>query len=216
MLRSNLIHTEHVLRDLWAPITKLVENHPDIAADTMRVFSQELARRRQPYEQVLALFNEVYARRLLLLATITQQSATFPRNLFNCHHVTFTPTQTILEGPYVVQFNRVVRKYPNHQNHFLRVDFRDEGCLLLYRWDADLDCEELFTSQVGGILNYGFTLAGRRFEFLAYSQSSLRSHAVWFMSPFVDETNEHVCPASIRKDGGNRGCQRGLLIQRDC
>ncbi|KAG7442133.1 uncharacterized protein BT62DRAFT_1010906 [Guyanagaster necrorhizus] len=38
--------------------------------------------------------------------------------------------------------------------------------------------------QVGGILKEGFELAGRRFEFLAYSSSALREHSVWFINPF--------------------------------
>lgn len=33
----------------------------------------------------------------------------------------------------------------------------------------------------------GITVAGRRYEFLAYSQSSLREATVWFMSPFEHE-----------------------------
>lgn len=38
--------------------------------------------------------------------------------------------------------------------------------------------------RVGHILKNGFELAGRDFEFLAYSTSALREHAVWFVHPF--------------------------------
>jgi hypothetical protein len=32
----------------------------------------------------------------------------------------------ILEGPYPVQSNRIIRKYQKYEDNFLRVDFRDE------------------------------------------------------------------------------------------
>lgn len=33
----------------------------------------------------------------------------------------------------------------------------------------------------------GLQLGGRRFEFLAYSQSSLKDYTVWFVAPFKVE-----------------------------
>lgn len=53
-----------------------------------------------------------------------------PRGHFYCHHITFTPTRTILEGPNPTQSNRVIRTYqeidPAFTENFIRVDFRDE------------------------------------------------------------------------------------------
>lgn len=37
---------------------------------------------------------------------------------------------------------------------------------------------------MGQILKNGFDLGGRTFEFLAYSNSALREHSVWFIHPF--------------------------------
>jgi RNA-dependent RNA polymerase len=39
---------------------------------------------------------------------------------------------------YVIQSNRVIRRYPRHQDHFLQVDFREEEGLQ-YRWDREVD-----------------------------------------------------------------------------
>jgi len=106
-----------------------------------------------------------------------------------CHHVIITPSRMLLEGPYATQSNRVIRHYQEHNpffvERFLRVEFCDED-RLAYRWDREVDGSWFVQRRVGGVLRNGFELAGRSFEFLAYSHSSLREHAVWFVSPFED------------------------------
>ena len=49
----------------------------------------------------------------------------------------------------------------------------------------------------------GFELGGRRFEFLAYSSSALREHAVWFMNPFEHKERGWIDSQSIRDSLGN-------------
>ncbi|KAG6883057.1 hypothetical protein C0993_008118 [Termitomyces sp. T159_Od127] len=121
---------------------------------------------------------------------------------FPCSHVTFTPTRMILEGPYPTQSNRVIRMYEDFLDHFVRVDFRDED-RLQYRWDREVDGTTFLQERVGGILKNGFQLAGRYFEFLAYSSSALREHSVWFMSPFKHPDKGLICAESIRNNLGD-------------
>ncbi|KAG5722151.1 putative RNA-dependent RNA polymerase 1 [Termitomyces sp. T112] len=128
--------------------------------------------------------------------------STLPRGNFLCSHVTFTPTRMILEGPYATQSNRVIRMYEDYLDHFVRVDFRDED-RLQYRWDREVDGSTFLQQRVGGILKNGFELAGRSFEFLAYSSSSLREHAVWFMSPFYHPEKGQVDSEFIRQTLGD-------------
>ncbi|SJL00749.1 uncharacterized protein ARMOST_04063 [Armillaria ostoyae] len=112
---------------------------------------------------------------------------------FPCCHVTFAPTRVILEGPYATQSNRIIRKYAEYEEHFIRVDFRDED-RLSYRWDRAVDGKSFVRERVGPVLKEGFELGGRRFEFLAYSSSALREHAVWFINPFryQDPDTKHI------------------------
>ncbi|KAJ6502132.1 RNA dependent RNA polymerase-domain-containing protein [Mycena sanguinolenta] len=121
---------------------------------------------------------------------------------FNCCHVTVTPTRIILEGPYPIQSNRIIRRYQNCEENFLRVDFRDED-KLQYRWTHEVDGSYFVRERVGGILKHGLVLGGRTFEFLAYSTSALRGHAVWFMNPFKDATGAWITSEVIRKDVGD-------------
>jgi hypothetical protein len=93
--------------------------------------------------------------------------------------VTISPTSIFLNGPYIDKSNRVLRRYSkaNHEN-FLRVEFRDENNLQ-YRSDKDIDDEEFIRKRIGPFMHEGLVIAGRRFKFLAYSQSALREHSVW-------------------------------------
>ncbi|KAF7322454.1 RNA-dependent RNA polymerase [Mycena chlorophos] len=121
---------------------------------------------------------------------------------YNCRHVTVTPTRMIFDGPYPVQSNRVIRKYEGNEDDFIRVDFRDED-RLNYRWARDVDGSQFVRERVGKILKNGLFIGGRRFEFLAYSTSALRGHAVWFMSPFKDPNGTLITSESIRKSLGD-------------
>lgn len=49
----------------------------------------------------------------------------------------------------------------------------------------------------------GLALGGREFEFLAYSTSALRGHAVWFMNPFKNDDGAWITSEVIRKDVGD-------------
>ncbi|CAE6449490.1 unnamed protein product [Rhizoctonia solani] len=104
---------------------------------------------------------------------------------FPCLHVIVTPTRILLEGPEPEQLNRVLRMFPNHWDNFIRVSFTDEEQGQL-RWDSEVDGSRFVRERVGGLLRYGLTIAGRHFEYLGYSTSSLRSHTVWFVQPFED------------------------------
>lgn len=66
-----------------------------------------------------------------------------------------------------------------------------------------VDGKILLTERVGGILKNGLEVAGRQFQFLAYSSSALREHAVWFMYPFEDEEGTLITAEVIRSRLGD-------------
>ncbi|KAJ7630644.1 RNA-directed RNA polymerase 2 [Roridomyces roridus] len=122
-------------------------------------------------------------------------------SVFQSLHVTITPTTIYLDGPF--RSNRVIRRYLKHQDCFLRVCFVDEGNLQ-YRWDRELDCVAFTRRRVGEFLiDKGLTIAGRLFKFLAYSQSALKEHAVWFVRPFKGPDGLTVTEETIIAGLGN-------------
>ncbi|KAG6844915.1 hypothetical protein H0H87_002399 [Tephrocybe sp. NHM501043] len=194
LLRNGLLHTKDLFV-LLKEIRDLVPKHNErYVSAILRQFNERLEVRsvRQP---PLECFKKVKN-------GFTVGDSTLPRGNFLCSHVTFTPTRTILEGPYPTQSNRVIRLYEDFLDHFVRVDFRDED-RLQYRWDRGVDGSTCLQDRVGGILKNGFELAGRRFEFLAYSTSALREHAVWFMNPFHHPGKGWVNTEYIRQTLGD-------------
>ncbi|CAA7266596.1 unnamed protein product [Cyclocybe aegerita] len=123
-------------------------------------------------------------------------------SLCQSYHVNITPTTMFLDGPFPERSNRVIRAYEvKHQESFLRVSFLDEA-KLQYRFDREVDGPGFVRSRVGPFLKNGLTIARRTFHFLAYSQSALKEHAVWFVKPFRDREHGFVDAATIIRSIG--------------
>ncbi|EIN07212.1 RdRP-domain-containing protein [Punctularia strigosozonata HHB-11173 SS5] len=189
LLRNRLLTSDELLSDdLWPNIRSLYENNPQAAAEILRSFA-EAVRSRASGETP----GDCLQRLLLKPRTAT----TCPSGMFSCYHITFCPSRMILEGPFPTQGNRVIREYSGYEEHFVRVDFREEDGLQ-YRWDREVDCRSFLAERVGRILKEGFELAGRHFQFLAYSSSALKQHAVWFVHPFEHHEKGSVDAYIIR------------------
>ena len=120
-------------------------------------------------------------------------------DFFDCLHVFVTPTRCFLDGPCPERTNRIIRDYTEYSDHFLRVSFIDENGQQ-YRTAMPVFIE----SCVGGVLRRGLTIAGRKFEFLAYSQSALKQHTVWFINSFWSPRhNRQITAESIIESIGN-------------
>jgi hypothetical protein len=99
------------------------------------------------------------------------------------HRVTVTPAGTYLYGPEPESNNRVLRKYPKHHDHFVRVQFCDEDGMQV-RYNPEVS-NDLIYSRFKKVLNEGISIGGRQFAFLGFSHSSLRAQSCWFMAPFL-------------------------------
>ncbi|KAI0672875.1 RdRP-domain-containing protein [Trametes maxima] len=212
LLRGGIMTTEDILVYFRLRLEKLYKDLGSKAAQVLRTFC-EAVRTRSPKDSVADCFQRSLpdgSRRDKSGKLIVKKFAddgedgerTRDMGKFQCHHVTFTPTRVILEGPYVSVSNRVIRQFVGFEDHFIRVDFRDED-RLQYRWAREVDGTTLLEERIGGVLKEGFELGGRRFEFLAYSTSALREHAVWFMNPFEHPMQGTITAQRIRDGLGD-------------
>jgi RNA-dependent RNA polymerase len=199
-LRRGLLNPHELLSGLRDAIEGVIRDYETEASELLRLFSPELQKRsvNETPSARLARFRARHPPR--------KEPLKLPPGNVLCHHVIITPSRMLLEGPRPVQSNRVIRHYHNHDpslvERFLRVEFCDEDHLA-YRWDRDVDVEWFLQRRVGGVLRNGLEVAGRSFQFLAYSTSSLREHAVWFVSPFHDPVEGFVDAESIRAQLGD-------------
>ncbi|OAX80444.1 hypothetical protein ACJ72_05225 [Emergomyces africanus] len=107
-------------------------------------------------------------------------------NHISIHRAQVTPCGTYLYGPQMETKNRVLRSYSSHVDHFLRVEFVDESGDPV-RYDPRASVDLIFESRFKGALKGGINIAGRKFEFLGFSHSSLRSQTCWFVAPFFKD-----------------------------
>jgi RNA-dependent RNA polymerase len=191
-LRNDLLTPHDLLFTLRDAIERVIRDHGSSASQLLCTFSLELQKHRG---------TEMPSSCLARVCAENFNKKPLQRGHILCHHVIITPSRMLLEGPYATQSNRVIRRYQEHNpafvERFVRVEFCDED-RLAYRWDREVDGSWFVQRRVGGVLHDGFELAGRSFEFLAYSHSSLREHAVWFVSPFEDPFEGYVNAERIR------------------
>ncbi|KAL0260085.1 hypothetical protein SLS55_005830 [Diplodia seriata] len=113
------------------------------------------------------------------------------------HRVVITPAGTYLEGPEPEVSNRVLRKYPEHTDHFIRVQFGDEDGDAI-RYEPKTSLYEIFHTRFKSVLDGEINIGGHGFQFLGFSHSSLRSQTCWFMSPFVQVLSLIAAPEVIK------------------
>lgn len=95
-----------------------------------------------------------------------------------------TPARITFHGPDLETNNRVLRKFSEFSEYFLRVQFCEEdGEDLFFNPTVS---NEVVLERFKRVFNSGIQIAGRLYGFLGFSHSSLRSHSAWFAAPFVD------------------------------
>ncbi|KDP38635.1 hypothetical protein JCGZ_03988 [Jatropha curcas] len=117
-------------------------------------------------------------------------------DIVQIRRLAITPTRAYCLPPEIELSNRVLRKYKNFADRFLRVTFMDEGLqtinantLTYYVAPIVRDITSTSFSQktrifkrVKSILTDGFYLCGRRYSFLAFSSNQLRDRSAWFFA----------------------------------
>ncbi|KAL4815695.1 RNA dependent RNA polymerase-domain-containing protein [Aspergillus spinulosporus] len=116
------------------------------------------------------------------------QAETFFRpapHLAHIHRVVVTPSRITLHGPETEPLNRILRRFPNHHEYFIRVQFCDENGEDVY-FNPRINNNLIFV-RFKSVFANGFQIAGRTYTFLGFSHSSLRSRSAWFSAPFIDD-----------------------------
>jgi len=158
LLRNNLLDVSDVVyihTNRLAPLYKRFEKDeectdPDHSVAQMLKYLVEQLQNRPQDESVSQCIDRVMmAPKSTSFDPVAAKMAS--GGTFLCHHVTFTPTRMMLEGPYITQSNRVIRQFHGFEHYFVRVDFRDENRTQL-RWSPDVDRNPILEERVGNVL----------------------------------------------------------------
>ncbi|KAK7861470.1 rna-dependent rna polymerase 2 [Quercus suber] len=93
------------------------------------------------------------------------------QNVMSCHRVLITPSKFYCLGPELETSNYVVKHFALYISEFMRVTFVEED------W-SKLPANAISTS----IQRDGIVIGAKRFQFLAFSASQLRSNSVWMFA----------------------------------
>ena len=99
------------------------------------------------------------------------------QNVARICRVAVTPSRITLHGPEMEPNNRILRKFPNHHEYFIRVQFCDENGQDLH-FSPQVNNANIFARHKN-VLKRGIEIAGRTYTFLGFSHSSLRAYSVW-------------------------------------
>ncbi|PNS15990.1 RNA-dependent RNA polymerase 1 [Sphaceloma murrayae] len=116
-----------------------------------------------------------------------------PKTCILMHSVTVTPTTMYVQPVQVEVSNRVIRKYIEHADRFLRVRFSDEAYFGRLQSQRD-DREAEVYDRVRRTLVNGVRVAGRHYDFLACGNSQFRENGAYFFN-----NNESVSVNGIRQ-----------------
>ncbi|GMQ10242.1 hypothetical protein CsSME_00053321 [Camellia sinensis var. sinensis] len=123
-------------------------------------------------------------------------------NTMSCHRVLITPSKIYCLGPELESSNYVVKKFAPYASDFLRVTFVEEDWSKLSSNAISTSIQQgIFAKpyrtniyhRILSILREGIVIGDKRFQFLAFSASQLRSNAVWMFA-----SNENVKTEDIR------------------
>ncbi|KAL2515792.1 RNA-dependent RNA polymerase 2 [Forsythia ovata] len=125
------------------------------------------------------------------------------QNVMSCHRVLVTPSKIYCSGPELETSNYIVKNFASYASDFLRVTFVDEDWGRLPAGAISTSIKRgIFArphrtdvyDRILSVLRDGIAIGDKRFEFLAFSASQLRSNSVWMFA-----SNEHVKAEDIRE-----------------
>ncbi|ETV89244.1 hypothetical protein H257_00601 [Aphanomyces astaci] len=128
--------------------------------------------------------------------------------------VLVTPLRVVPEAPEADQTNRVLRQYGHLVDRFLRVTFVDENFASIF----NVNRSPYVFDRIRQLVRTGLNVSGDQFDFLAYSNSQLRSQSCWFFKsatdgeagiPSVDEIRRSLGSFQAIAVPGRRGARIG-------
>lgn len=172
-------------------IKDLGEHH---AANALRYFHHEVSANVDPLfdpasgstEQVVELLKQgIKTYQKLLHGEHQEYTRKKEQDMVLIHTVQLTPTGVMARGPHWESSNRVLRKYEDFTDHFLRVQFTEED-FEPFKMESQVSQDKIYAHFKQRLLE-GITIVGRRFEFLGFSGSGLKAATCWFVAKFVKD-----------------------------
>lgn len=162
-------------------LRKMAEEDPVSLEETLYTLQQSIRQARivdfqAGLSHLFAKYRKLRQRGALTGGVLGQA---LPRQVVLVRRAVLTPTRLLLLPPQPVCTSRIMSCF--QPEYAMRVILRDEDGNML-SFSLGVNREDFLRKNTKPRLLAGFTVGGRKYEFLASSTSQLRSHGVWFYS----------------------------------
>ncbi|KAI5922317.1 RNA dependent RNA polymerase-domain-containing protein [Camillea tinctor] len=178
-----------------AELSKGRTRYRDRAVDILTYVSEPHARESVPGDDKMIHKHRYYEPMAIFkdrLAKAHYTAIGLPEDYSLIHKVIVTPSTIHVSTPSVEPSNRILRKYKQYMDRFLRVQFTDE--LMKGRIFASPESESnnaIFNRIYRTLLN-GIKVGGRHFKFLAFGNSQFRENGAYFFCETEDLTCDNI------------------------
>ncbi|XVF09248.1 hypothetical protein REPUB_Repub07fG0075800 [Reevesia pubescens] len=200
---NSLVHTQKI--SIAAVDTDLIDILSVLPVETAVMILQKFQKLQSPCYNPVSFVktNLLVLERNFQSLPLSSFKRLIDQNVMSCHRALVTPTKIYCLGPELEKSNYVVKNFAEYASDFMRVTFVEED------W-SKLSANAISTSVLLGIfsrplrtkiyhrilsiLQNGIVIGDKRFEFLAFSASQLRSNSVWMFA-----SNDMVKADDIRE-----------------
>ncbi|KAK7739008.1 hypothetical protein SLS53_005904 [Cytospora paraplurivora] len=177
----------HGLLNEYNITSNFIEKLNTFEPDRARMMLEAVAEKNLGFYDPMGIFEDP--------ATLTYwPNVRIPSHAALVRRAVITPTTVHFKTPSVEQTNRVLRKYSDLNDHFLRVQFTDELTFgKIFSSHQDSKKNDNLYLRVHRVMSNGIVVGDRRYKFLAFSNSQFRENGAFF---FCD--TDHVTCDDIR------------------
>lgn len=198
---NSLVHTQKI--SFASVDDDLIDLLGTLNEETFAVILQKLHNLKSTcYEPLKYVKSQLHVLRLKkrTIPPSSQQRLT-DNNVMSCHRALITPSKIYCLGPELETSNYVVKHFATYASDFMRVTFVEEDWSKLPVGSVSTSIEKGIFSKssktevykrILNVLQDGIVIGAKRFEFLAYSASQLRSSSVWMFASNDSVTADHI------------------------
>lgn len=198
---NSLVHTQNI--SLGAVNSDLIEVLSRLDADTAMLILQKMHKLESKcYEPVsfIKAHMDIKNKNGKSISSLSYKRLT-EKNLMTCHRVLVTPSKIYCLGPELETSNYIVKNFASYASDFLRVTFVEEDwgklppSAIHTSFEKDIFPKSFRTEiyhRILSILRDGIIIGDKKFLFLAFSASQLRSNSVWMFASNDNVTSEGI------------------------
>ncbi|EEF52033.1 RNA-dependent RNA polymerase, putative [Ricinus communis] len=188
---NSLVHTQKI--SLAAVDTNLITTLGSLTIDTATMILQKLHKLAVTcYDPLAFIKKQLHVPgRNLKRPFFSSSKNLVNHNIMSCHRALITPSKIYCLGPELESSNYVVKNFASYASDFMRVTFVEEDWSKLPANAISMSIQRgIFAKpfrtgiyhRILSILRDGIVIGAKKFEFLAFSASQLRSNSVWMFA----------------------------------